>query len=181
MTYKSVVISSGHAWKVRGASGVLDEVNEARNVVDRLSDELHTRGVTVTVFHDNASTTQNENLNAIVNYHNAQERELDVSVHFNAYEPTDNPMGVEVLYYSQAELAEEVAVAISACGFKDRGAKRRDDLFFLNSTSMPAILIEVCFVDSAADAELYKKKFEELCSAIANVLGGSRPTVLESD
>ena len=37
---------------------------------------------------------------------------------------------------------------------------------------MPSILIEVCFVDSSADASLYKETFEEVCEAIATVLGG---------
>ena len=42
-------------------------------------------------------------------------------------------------------------MAISGCGFINRGAKKRTDLFFLNNTEMPAILMEVCFVDSEAD------------------------------
>jgi len=37
---------------------------------------------------------------------------------------------------------------------------------------MPAILIEVCFVDSAADADMYGSQFGEICDAIAGVLGG---------
>jgi hypothetical protein len=34
MSYGRVVISSGHGLHVRGASGVLDEVDEARRVVE---------------------------------------------------------------------------------------------------------------------------------------------------
>jgi N-acetylmuramoyl-L-alanine amidase len=37
---------------------------------------------------------------------------------------------------------------------------------------MPAILIEVCFVDSEADVALYGEQFDEICKAIANVLAG---------
>jgi len=37
---------------------------------------------------------------------------------------------------------------------------------------MPSILIEVCFVDSIADADLYGKNFDAICDAIADVLGG---------
>jgi len=33
MTYKKICISSGHSAKVRGASGYIDEVDEARLVV----------------------------------------------------------------------------------------------------------------------------------------------------
>ena len=153
--YKSIVISSGHGKYVRGASGIIDEVNEARRVVERVADGLAVRGVDVKVFHDETSHSQNENLDTIVNYHNAQARDLDVSVHFNAYVETAKPMGVEVLYVTQNALAGQVSAAIAACGFIDRGGKKRTDLFFLNNTEMPAILIEVCFVDSEADCDVY--------------------------
>jgi hypothetical protein len=45
-------------------------------------------------------------------------------------------------------------------------------LFFLNNTTKPAILIEVCFVDSEADAAQYRQYFEDICDKIAEVLGG---------
>ena len=173
MAYKRIVISSGHSLKVRGASGLLDEVNEARKVVERVADKLDGRGVDVDVFHDDTSTTQNENLNTIVNYHNKQERDLDVSVHFNAYVETTKPMGTECLYVTQNTLAGEMSSAIAECGFINRGPKKRTDLFFLNNTDKPAILIETCFVDSAADADIYHKHFEGICEAIADVLGGA--------
>jgi N-acetylmuramoyl-L-alanine amidase len=73
MSYDRIVLSSGHGLYVRGASGVLDEVNEARKVVDRLAGALMARGVDVDVFHDNTSRSQNENLNA--------HRELSQCVH----------------------------------------------------------------------------------------------------
>jgi hypothetical protein len=77
------------------------------------------------------------------------------------------------LYVTQSALAAEVSAAIADAGeLINRGGKKRTDLFFLNSTEMPAILIEVCFVDSEADAELYEENFEAICDAIADVLGG---------
>jgi N-acetylmuramoyl-L-alanine amidase len=157
---------------VPGAIGILDEHREAVRVVDVLGQMLAERGVEVTTFEDTVSKSQNENLNRIVDFHNSQSRDLDVSVHFNAYVETDAPMGSECLYLTQAALARDVSSAIAACGFIDRGAKSRTDLFFLNNTAMPAILIEVCFVDSCADAEVYETNFEDICDAIADVLGG---------
>jgi N-acetylmuramoyl-L-alanine amidase len=172
--YKSIVISSGHGKFVRGASGIIDEVTEARDVVERVADELRDRHVTVKVFHDDTSHSQQENLSTIVSYHNAQKRELDVSVHFNAYIETTSPMGTEVLYVTQNALADHMSEAIADCGFTNRGAKKRTDLYFLNQTTGPAILIEVCFVDSSADCEVYAQEFDRLCDAIATVLGGER-------
>jgi hypothetical protein len=163
-----IVISSGHGKLVRGASGYLDEVNEARRVVGRVGEIL---GARATVFHDDVSTSQNENLNRIVDFHNSKARDLDVSVHFNAYETTDKPMGCECLYVSQQALAQDVANAIcGAAGITNRGAKKRTDLFFLNNTNEPAILIEVCFVDSKADAALYERHFAGICAAISKAI-----------
>jgi N-acetylmuramoyl-L-alanine amidase len=170
-----IVISSGHGKYIRGASCPppgLDEVDEARKVVDKVAELWRDNGVDVDVFHDNTSTSQNQNLNAIVNYHNSKSRDYDVSVHFNAYNKTNNPMGVEVLYVTQQKLAADTSLAIAqAGGFINRGAKKRTDLFFLNSTEMPAVLLEVCFVDSYTDAELYRQHFETICRRIAEVIG----------
>jgi N-acetylmuramoyl-L-alanine amidase len=170
-----VVISSGHGKYVRGASGYLDEVDEARRVVERVADELRARKVEVETFHDDTSTSQDENLNRIVEFHNAQARDLDVSVHFNASETTSEPMGCEVLYVTQGEFAATISAAIArAGGLPDRGPKYRDDLFFLNNTEQPSILIETCFVDSSADAGLYEQAFGPICLAIADVIAGPK-------
>ena len=172
MPYKNIVISSGHGKYVRGAAGILDEVDEARRVVEQVAEELALRGIGVKVFHDDVSQSQNENLNRIVDYHNDQDRDLDISVHFNAYEQVSKPMGTEVLYITQSALASQMSSAISSVGFINRGGKKRTDLFFLNNTDEPAILLEVCFVDSEADAEVYAEQFTNICTAIADLLGG---------
>jgi N-acetylmuramoyl-L-alanine amidase len=149
-----IVISSGHGKYVRGASGLIDEVDEARKVVAEVAQFLKLNGHQVVEFHDDTSTTQSENLNTIVDFHNSQSRNIDVSVHFNAYMPTDGGRGTECLYLTQDDIAKRVAMAISeAGGLIDRGAHKRSDLYFLNGTNEPAILIEVCFVDAAADVE----------------------------
>jgi N-acetylmuramoyl-L-alanine amidase len=155
---------------VRGASGMLDEVNEARAVTERLAAELEARGVVVYVFHDNTSTTQDQNLKTIVSWHNSHQRDLDISVHFNAYQTTEKPMGTEVLYKTQGDLAADLSDAIAAVGFIDRGAKKRDDLYVLNNTDAPAVLLEVCFVDSSTDCLIYADEFEQICANLANCL-----------
>src|SRR5262245_38076841 len=106
-----IVISSGH-WVgadggTNGAHGLIDEVVEARKVVEAVAQYLRDlRGFEVTTFHDDESSNQDENLDRIVDFHNAQERDLDVSVHFNACDPpTDDPRGTECYYQTQTELA----------------------------------------------------------------------------
>jgi len=169
-----IVISSGHALKVRGASGILDEVNEARKIVDRVTEQLQSLNVDVISYHDNVSTTQEENLERIVDFHNAQgPHDLDVSVHLNSYTETASPMGTECLYLTQVELADKVSSTIAAVsGLIDRGPKLRDDLYFLNNTNEIAILLEICFVDSVADANIYNATFDRICWAIAGIISG---------
>jgi N-acetylmuramoyl-L-alanine amidase len=170
-----VVISSGHGKLIRGASDIIDEVDQARRVVNRVVSFINAAGETAIPFHDNTSTTQNQNLETIVKFHNKQERDLDVSVHFNAYEHTSKPMGTECLYVSQSELAKQMAKGIADVGdLIDRGPKKRTDLYFLNNTEEPAILIEVCFVDSQADVEAYESNFDYICDSIARVIIGEK-------
>jgi hypothetical protein len=166
----NIVISAGHGLLVRGADAILDEVDEARRVVEQVAECLRDINYSVVEFYDDTSTTQQENLDTIINFHNAQDRDLDVSVHFNCYQPTDKPMGVEVLYTTQEDLARRVSVAIAEAGhLYDRGPKHRTDLAFLNGTDEPAILIEVCFIDSTVDVAEYQQNFEAICKAIAMV------------
>jgi N-acetylmuramoyl-L-alanine amidase len=175
-----IVISSGHGKYIRGASGIIDEVDEARKVVEAVAERLRGLNVDTVTYHDDVSTTQSENLERIVDFHNGQgPHDLDISVHFNAYTETASPMGTEVLYISQATLADNLSATIAAVsGLIDRGQKARDDLYFLNNTNEPAILIETCFVDSEADVAIYNNAFDRICFAIAGVCSGAqRPEV----
>ena len=170
MTYNRIVISSGHGKYVRGAAGIIDEVDEARRVTEELATALVDRGVKVTIFHDDTSRSQKENLWTITDFHNDQDRDLDISVHFNAFEQRDEPVGTEVWYVTQSDLAKRLSAAMASVGFIDRGAKYTDGLHFLNQTTMPSVLLEICFVDSSADCDIYAEKFEAICDALADEL-----------
>lgn len=174
-----IAISSGHGLRIRGAKGPapwgLDEVNENRRVTDRVAVLLRSVGHTVHVFHDTSSASVTANLSAIVNWHNSRKRDRDISVHFNAFQATQNARGTECLYVSTAgqNIANSVSSAMArAGGFVNRGAKKRTDLSFLNRTTKPSALLEVCFVDSRADADLYRRNFESICRGIAESIGG---------
>ena len=172
MSYKSICISSGHGKYVRGAAGIIDEVDEARKVTEQLATSLRERGVEVLTFHDDTSHSQNENLWTITDWHNDQARELDISVHFNAFEQRTQPVGTEVWWVTQQSLATRLSAAMASVGFIDRGAKKSTSLHFLNQTTMPSVLLEVCFVDSEADCDIYADHFLDICEALAAELGG---------
>ena len=163
-------MSSGHSTKCQGANGYINEVAEATRVVDLLAVKLRARGVEVETFHDTVLTDKNECLDRICDWHNDQDRELDLSVHFNASQDTNKPMGTEMWYVTQEALAEELSAAVASVGFKDRGPKWSDSLWFLNQTMMPSVLLEIRFVDSSADCDLYAVLLDKICEALANVL-----------
>src|SRR5262245_19272174 len=174
-----IVISSGHGKYVRGASGdpippQVDEVDEARRIVNRVADYLEQADIEVGVYHDDESHNVSDNLDAIVDFHNSQVRDLDVSIHLNCYD--HNAHGTEVEYVTQKQLASKVAKAIADAGDftlrADEGANYRTDLAFLNNTDEPAILIETFFCDHTGDCEKYHDRFDEICAAIAESLSG---------
>ncbi|WP_137744528.1 N-acetylmuramoyl-L-alanine amidase [Robertmurraya siralis] len=172
MTVEEIELHPGH-WKnpSSGANGILNEVTEARRVTKRVHEILKEAKVPCTYFEDNTSTNQKQNLNTLVKHHNADRNGLIVSIHLNAGGDSSKGIGTEVLYKTQKNLAANVSKAISdASGLKNRGAKYRDNLAILTQTYEPAILIEVCFVNSVVDAELYRKNFERICQAIAREL-----------
>jgi hypothetical protein len=149
-------------------------VNEARRVVDAVAEELEALDVDCVAYHDDVSKTQSENLDRIVDFHNSQgPHDLDVSVHFNAYEVTDGERGTEVLYVSQDDLAASLSAAIAAAAdLPDRGGKYNGSLAFLNGTAAPAVLIETVFVDARGDCTNYRERFTEIVDAIAGVISG---------
>jgi hypothetical protein len=133
-------------------------------------------GVEAQKFHDNTSYDQSTNLETITRWHNntafgGGHHNYDVSVHFNAYDGSAH--GTEVLYVTQETLADTVCDAIVAAGgFTNRGAKYRSDLYVLNNTREPAILLETCFCDNTGDSNLYNDNFEDICMAIAESVTG---------
>ena len=150
MIYDQVNISSGHSVNCQGASDIINEVEEAIKVVDRVCDLVKETGKKCNKYHDTASSS-NTNLSNIVKFHNGYKDGVDVSIHFNCVSGRrEEGIGVEVLYYNTTkELANEMAKNISnASGLINRGAKQRTGLYFLKNTKKPAILIEVCFVNS---------------------------------
>lgn len=172
-----ITISSGHGKFVSGASGYLNEVEEARRVTDRVAKHLEQLGCLSEKFHENTAKNKTDNLNNIIKFHNTTNRDLDFSVHFNAHSTTSKDMGVEVCYLdsSMKSLADKLCTEIcSVSKLKYRGAKKRTNLGFLNYTKKPALLIEVCFVDSKADMEKYEKNFDAICKSIAETLTGKK-------
>ena len=53
-------------------------------------------------------------------------------------------------------------------GFVDQGVNERTDLVVLNRTDMPAVLVEVGFINTDADNQLLDERFYDVAQAIAD-------------
>lgn len=97
--------------------------------------------------------------------------DLFVSIHRNSSGIPNQYQGVETLVYNNAGLPQIVAENINRelenVGFINLGIDERPGLIVLNSTQMPAVLVEVGFLNSDADNQLFDGRFEDTARAIA--------------
>lgn len=84
--------------------------------------------------------------------------------------------GVEVYYYTglsaqstAARMAAPVQDALVACGFHNRGVKQAN-FSVLRRTSMPAILVELAFINNEAENAKLDSEFDRIADAIASAL-----------
>lgn len=167
-----IAIAGGHSANARGASGFIDEYDCDRAFVAQLIPAFESQGWYVTDCSNDADSVNGE-LAEECRIANGSGADLFIAVHFNAGGGT----GTEVWHYpgSSAEsYAEGVSSELaSALGLRNRGAKATTGLYVLNRTTMPAILIEVCFVDTEQDADAWHAtSWDALCGAVVRGLGG---------
>lgn len=94
-----------------------------------------------------------------------------VSIHRNSF-PVDNQvMGVESLVYDltgiKYEMAQNINAQLETVGFVNLGVTARPNLVVLRRTNMPAVLVEVGFLNSNADNQLFDDNFNDIAQAIA--------------
>ena len=159
-----------------GAIGLLNESDENRKVSNelvRLLKENSNHQIIVADFNGS------DNYIKAYKFANSNKVDLFVSIHFNsgANDKGGNgkSAGTETLVYSLKGAPKEatrVNANIVKLGFRDRGIKTRPDLSVLKNTSMPAMLVECCFVDDKDDVNLYN--YKTMAKAIAEgILGKS--------
>lgn len=108
-----------------------------------------------------------------VDFANRGSYDYFISFHRNAFKP-ELASGAEVFIHPQASararvLAEAIQEALVRSGFKNRGVKRADH-YVLRGTKMPAVLIEIGFIDNSLDNYIFDHKRDEIVNRIARVL-----------
>ena len=172
-------VNAGHGLAPKGTVGavkILDESTENRNVAGELIKYLQQEGHTVidTTVNDGTAT---EIVNKIVQKCNTQTVDLNISIHFNSSD-NDTANGVEVLACNDKNktTGDKICSNIaSSFEFKNRGFKIVSNLGFLNNTSKPALLVEVCFVSNQGDVDKYKNAgHKAIAKAIAEGILGKK-------
>lgn len=156
-----------------GAVGYINESDETRNVGYLLMDYLRQKGVTVVDCTNDYASTVSEDLSEIVAKANAQPLDLFVSVHFNS----GGGKGCEVYTYNGERLlqAELVCENMAELGFVNRGIKDGSNLYVIRRSNARSMLVEVCFVDTRTDVDLYKSVgAEKIAQAIGAAIIGER-------
>ena len=95
-----------------------------------------------------------------------------VSIHRNSSPYPNQYTGIEALVYNlyseAARLAYNINAQLEQIGFVNHGVNERPSLIVLNSTQMPAVLVEVGFINTDADNQLFDERFDDIAQAIAD-------------
>ncbi len=165
----TVMLDAGHGGWHNGASfeGRLEK-DDTLNLTLRVGELLEDAGVDVlyTRTEDVYSSPGDRARQA-----NAAGVDYFVSIHRNSSPYPGQYSGVETLVYNRylgaAILADNINANLESVGFINLGINERPGLIVLNSTQMPAVLVEVGFINTPTDNYLFDARFEEIAQAIA--------------
>lgn len=166
----SVAIDAGHGGRDPGA---VFEGRQEKDDVLRLAlavgDILEQAGIDVIYTRtDDVYDTPYQKA-VIANENNA---DYLVSLHRNAVPIPGSATGVETLVYADrgtpAKLARTVNAGLADLGFANRGVIERPNLAVLRRSAMPAVLVEVGFIDNEQDNAKFDRDFNEIARSIAD-------------
>lgn len=97
-----------------------------------------------------------------------------VSFHRNSSPTPNQYSGVETLVYDESgikqSLAENINAGLANAGFANLGVEARPNLAVLRRTNMPAVLVEVGFINNDRDNALFDDNFTQITWEIANAI-----------
>ncbi|WP_027702062.1 N-acetylmuramoyl-L-alanine amidase [Metaclostridioides mangenotii] len=140
------------------ADGVVNEYQYCKMLSEFLAKVLRLAGCTVDVIicPEKQFVKSTEEKNYKLSRINGKKYDLVIELHLNSY--NGSAKGTEVLYCSNTgEMYAQRVVNNLGTVFTSRGVKDRPDLYMLNSTDCPAIMIETFFCDSKNDYDIATK------------------------
>lgn len=102
---------------------------------------------------------------------NESDADYFISIHRNSSTSPEMYAGVQTLVYEDsgipAVFAENINRELERTGFKNIGVEERKNLAVLRRTRMPAALVEVGFINTEGDNNIFDLRFPEVAQAIA--------------
>ena len=166
---EKIVIDAGHGGKNPGAvyQG-RRESDDALRLAMAVGNILEENGYDV-IYTRTTDATQSVGQKAAIA--NEEGADLFLSIHRNAADYPGQYDGIQTLLYDDSglkkKIAERINANLEALGFRNIGVDIRPNLVVLNSTRMPALLVEAGFIDSDKDNQLFDSRFQALAQAIA--------------
>lgn len=103
---------------------------------------------------------------------NRSTADLFLSIHRNAMPVPGTASGTMSLIFGKggdAEIfAENINEELAAAGWKDLGISERPNLVVLKDTALPAVLVEVGFIDNEKDNDFFDKNMSRTADAVAD-------------
>lgn len=168
-----VAIDLGHgvSYDTGAESSFIREETIIDNVGRLVINKLKKLGHEVIEVRPTSATSLSNSLVQRVQKANNNNVDLYVSIHANA----GGGKGTEVYTYRGNEVtqARNVLNNLVSLGFVNRGIKG-NNLFVINNTKAPAMLIEICFIDTKSDVDLYNSLgAEKIADGIVKGLVGN--------
>ncbi len=171
MSYK-VYLDAGHGGYDNGAT-YNDRKEKADNLklVTAVGDELRRRGIE-TIFTRTNDVYQSPNEKAQMA--NADDADLFVTLHRSSSPLPNTNSGVSSVVYNKGDEKEELANQINSnlerLGFDNAGVDARKDLTVLKRTNMPAILVDVGYINNDSDNRIFDQEFNRIVSSIVDAI-----------
>ncbi len=163
-------MDAGHGGNDLGSiNGRRYEKNDNLRLVNAIGNILMNNGINV--FYTRKSDTYVSPVTR-VNVADEEGGDLYIAIH-RGDSPIPNTLsGVRAsIYENEAftrEAAENILNNLEKLGFNNMGIDIRKDLIILKETKMPAIMLEVGFIDSDYDNEIFDTRFSDVAQAIAS-------------
>jgi N-acetylmuramoyl-L-alanine amidase len=138
-----------------GAVGLVKEERWINEVSNYLVEYLKGLGHEIIELRPESATSEKHSLQQRCDRANETKCEVLVSIHANKFNQIANGTEIYAISKKARSIALPVLQEICKLGFKNRGIKSTPRFAVLTNSEMPAILIEIAFIDSEQDVKLF--------------------------
>ena len=167
---RKVIIDAGHGGQEPGAvyEGRQEKEDALQLALD-VGNALERRGISVSYTRVSDVYDSPYEKAAMAN---ASDADIFLSIHRNAMPVPGTASGVENLVYEDSgtagALGRNIGEALAEAGWTDLGVKERPGLVVLRNTKIPAVLVEVGFINNEKDNEFLDANMAATADAIAD-------------